>query len=258
VKLHLRVLQSKLMHSEPSGAVEKIGKGCNWAFDQWAVRWFVALVAGALIGIAASFTVNCTLVEISMNPYFAVYFGLLFILIACIILWRVKNGEHPRPGLLTTFAILVLFSGLMCFVLENRWFVQMRPGYKVPLYSMLGVSVCFALLFSVIDLINYCSGVCCQSPNSRPIVETETQVYLVVGTAVLMGFVFGLVFGLLDVEDEQISHLRMALLREESICYPIGAAVGGIATVINQWLREKNQETLAFNPLHDEDLDEDF
>ncbi len=46
-------------------------------------------------------------------------------------------------------------------------------------------------------------------------VETEAQVYLVVTTAIAMGFVFGLIFGLLDVEDEKISHLRVALLREE-------------------------------------------
>jgi hypothetical protein len=73
-------------------------------------------------------------------------------------------------------------------------------------------------------------------------------VYLVVGTAVLMGFVFGMVFGLLDVEDETVSHLRMALQREESICYPIGALIGGVATVLNQLLREKHQD-YAFNPV---------
>lgn len=51
--------------------------------------------------------------------------------------------------------------------------------------------------------------------------------YLVVGSACLMGLSFGLVFGLMDVEDAKMSHIRIELMREESICYPIGAIIGG-------------------------------
>lgn len=87
--------------------------------------------------------------------------------------------------------------------------------------------------------------------------ESETQVYLVVVTAVIMGAVFGFIFGLLDVEDEQLSHLRLALLREESYCYPIGALVGGAAAAINQSLRER-QDQYRFEPMQDDDLDEDY
>ncbi len=131
----------------------------------------------------------------------------------------------------------MLFSGLLCFVLERNWFIKMHYIYKIPLYSILGVAVwsvltqnhlsscpfvvydvvsfdSFALLFSIIDLINYCCGLC-QNETSKPLVETEIQVYLVVTTAVIMGFVFGLVFGLLDVEDAKLSSLRVELLREE-------------------------------------------
>lgn len=97
--------------------------------------------------------------------------------------------------------------------------------------------MCFALLFSVIDLINYCTSVCCRAFQSKPLVETEnqvpcsccpvwcsshlmetridvTQVYLVVATAVTMGFLFGLVFGYLDVEDAQLSKMIVALQYE--------------------------------------------
>mgnify|MGYP007037766637 CR=1 FL=1 len=100
------------------------------------------------------------------------------------------------------------------------------------------------------------------------------QVYLVVVTAVVMGFTFGLIFGLLDVEDEKLSHLRVALLREErytqqsrhrsaclafiySICYPLGALFGGIAAATNQWMREESDQ-YRFDPILDDELDDDY
>jgi len=221
-------------------------------------KYSISVVVGALIVVLISFTVNCTLVEISINSFFAVYFGCLFILIAGVLLWRVRTGDHPRPYLLGAFSFMVLFSGIICFFLEANWFIGMRAGWKVPLYSILGVSLCFALLFSIIDLINYCStGLCDCCHMTKALVETETQVYLVVGTAMVMGFVFGLVFGLLDVEDEKLSNLKVALLREESICYPIGALLGGGAAAVNQWLRDNRTTSQPYDPVkNDETLDD--
>jgi hypothetical protein len=106
-------------------------------------------------------------------------------------------------------------SGLLCFLLEEDWFIHMSPTYKIPVYSILGVSVCFALLFSLIDVINYCTTLCWPPETTRPLVNTEAQIYLVVATAVSMGLSFGFIFGLFDVEDEKLSNIRMALLREE-------------------------------------------
>jgi hypothetical protein len=47
--------------------------------------------------------------------------------------------------------------------------------HQVPLYSILGISVTFALLFSIIDLLNY-GCACMQDETSKPLIETETQV----------------------------------------------------------------------------------
>jgi hypothetical protein len=167
-----------------------------------------------------------------------------------------NSHAFVRRSLSTPLCLQVLVSGLLCFVLEKNWFINMSPGLKVPLYSILGVAVCFALLFSIIDLLNYCCGMCqANNEDVKPLVETETQVYLVVTAAVIMGFIFGLVFGMLDVEDADMAHLKVALLREESICYPIGAVLGGIASSINQYLREEADD-YTFNTL-DDDLDDD-
>jgi len=234
----------------PAGLSQTVSESRIW-------RYLLSAFVGALIGVVISFTVNCTLVEISINGFFAWYFGLLFILIAGILLWRVRTGDHPKPWLLAGFSVLVLLSGCVCFVLEAQWFTSLSPGAKVPLYSVLGVSLCFALLFSIIDLMNYCTGVCSCCRTTKALIETETQVYLVVATAMLMGFVFGFIFGLMDVEDEKIANIKVALLREESICYPIGAVMGAISATINQWLTENRREH-HYDPVSDTNLDDDF
>jgi hypothetical protein len=80
---------------------------------------------------------------------------------------------------------------------------------------------------------------CSASLASLRLSTSSAQVYLLVVSALVMGFSFGLIFGLLDVEDESLGHLRVALLREQSICYPIGAALGGLAAMANQHLRDQ-------------------
>jgi len=232
-----------------SGYVEAVLNSSAWKYS-------ISVVVGALIGVLISFTVNCTLVEISINAFFAIYFGVLFIVIAAVLLWRVRTGDHPHPWVLAGFSTLVLLSGFICFFLEAGWFINMKPAWKVPLYSILGVSLCFALMFSIIDLINYCTDCeCCRMP--KALIETETQVYLVVGTAMVMGFMFGFVFGLFDVEDEKLSNLKVALMREESICYPIGLALGGISAAINQYLRA-NKNVQHYDPVRADETDPEF
>eukprot|EP00466_Bigelowiella_natans_P017008 jgi/Bigna1/146993/aug1.126_g21701 len=219
----------------------------------------VAALIGALLGVIISFTVNCTLVEISVNAFFAVYFGVLFVIISSWMLYRVYSGEHPRPILLGTFSAMVMFSGILCFVLESNWVVNMSRGAKVPLYSILGIAVTFALLFSIIDLVNYCYGSFGATPG-KALVETEEQVLLIVATATVLGFLFGLVFGLLDVEDQPYNKLREALVQQEHICYPIGAIVSAVASAFNQYLREKNSQEYHYESVRKDDVldDEDF
>ncbi|GAB5353825.1 hypothetical protein AAMO2058_000067200 [Amorphochlora amoebiformis] len=235
-----------------------IENGKSWEHAQLAGMAGAAL-SGSLLGAIISFTVNCTLVEISVNAFFAVYFGVLFCVIAGWMIWRVYTGEHPRPILLGTYSSLVMLAGLLCFALESNWVINMSASAKVPLYSILGIAVTFALLFSIIDLVNFCHGSCISTPG-RALVETETQVLLIVATATLMGFLFGLVFGLMDVEDKQFGELREALTHEQRLCYPIGIIVSAAAAAANQYLREKNSQEYKYESLRKDDVldDEDF
>lgn len=64
---------------------------------------------------------------------------------------------------------------------------------------------------------------------------TVPQVYLVLVSSVLMGAVFGLSFGLLDVEDDTYRHQRFS--KDEFISSIVGAIIGALVGALNQWIR---------------------
>ena len=229
-------------------------------------RACVSGFVGMCLGIGVSLIVNSTLVEISVSPFFALYFGLLFMSVGGIIMYRLNGAalfggavdsndadqalllapddEKRRKKQLTFFAGLICFSGFLCFVLEKNWFVGLGSTIKIPLYTILGISVAFALVFSLVDLVNYVMGFL-RASIARPIVESSHQVYLIMSIALVMGAMFGFIFGAMDVEDEIQYQVRLALLKEEKTCLPIGAVLGAIAGFGNEFLRLKSDEYAA-------------
>lgn len=132
--------------------------------------------------------------------------------------------EGTRP-LLIIFAWLVVLSGVLCVVLDEQWFA-FSPLVKVPLYSVVGMSVCFAFTFSLLDLVNIVSSRC---SSSSAIIESQDQVYIILLTSLAMGATFGMIFGLMDVEDQRGLDLRDTLIYEEEHCIPVGVLMGGFA-----------------------------
>ena len=179
-------------------------------------------VTGGFLGGMISVVVNNALIEISLTPFFAAVFGGILMMLGALMLWR-KLWEHHSSSitrlLVLAFSALVFFSGVSCFLLEKDWFKRIPPKAKLPLYMALGVSLCFAVSFSVVDLINLYADRCARSP--LPVVSSSAQIFLVLSGAVAMGATFGLIFGAMDVEDD-ISRLRS----EERFSMPIGAALG--------------------------------
>jgi len=214
---------------------------------------------GVVLGIIISLIVNCTLVEISISAFFSLYFGILFIVVGAIILWRIFSQDESSADTkskrvpLAAFAVLIILSGMICFALERHWYVGLTPLMKVPLYTILGTSVAFALTFSVVDLVNYVLGFL-QVSIAKPFVESANQVYLVLTVALVMGGLFGLIFGVMDVEDEVSYQIRLALLREERYCYPVGAILGGIVGFANEYLRQMEEHGVSLPNGFDEDI----
>ena len=199
----------------------------------------LSVAGGVVLGIIVSWVVNCTLAEISFNTFFSVYFGILFTAIGGVIIWRIRSKAHPiakmMRRILTGFAVMVIISGSLCIFLDTHWF-HFRAIYKIPLYSILGMSVCFAFTFSFMDLLNWLVGTC-QNSDTIALVESKEQVHLVLGSSIIMGFIFGLIFGIMDVEDKHGWALRNALIHEEHYCLPVGLVIGGVAGYLNSVLR---------------------
>eukprot|EP00826_Nyctotherus_ovalis_P058410 TRINITY_DN8025_c0_g1_i10.p1 TRINITY_DN8025_c0_g1~~TRINITY_DN8025_c0_g1_i10.p1 ORF type:complete len:236 (+),score=40.82 TRINITY_DN8025_c0_g1_i10:23-730(+) len=231
------------------------------------VRRGLSGAVGMVIGILCSILVNSTLIEICINLVFTIYFGLIFAAIGCLVLWRAysesKNTEPPivrrpkdsifaHPVMSYVFSGLMIFSGLLCFVLRKDWFVGIDYRVKIPFFAFLGVSLTFIVLFLFVDCINCCAGSC--NTNSRAIIEDSKQTYLIAASAVLMGFLYGLIFGILDLEDVELYRLAVMAMKDESYCYPIGIVVGGVTGVLNEIMRENNGNLVARTGQYSEEI----
>lgn len=222
---------------------------------------FVASAAvGACIGAFISWIVNCTLVEISVNAFFSIYFGVLFVVVGVFMLWRIKSqdpADQEQKKLEHAFSIIVIVAGLLCFLLKKNWCVGLTPIMKIPLYTILGTSISFALTFSLVDLANYAIGFF-QQQNAKNLVESRQQIYVILCTTMLMGAVFGTIFGIMDVEDASRYQLRLALLKEEKYCFPIGVVLGGLAGAGNEYLRSQGMPYSRLDPANFSPYDDDI
>jgi len=151
---------------------------------------------------------------------------------------RPSDSFFAQPKLLYTLGSLMVFSGILCFLLRRNWFMHIDYKLKIPFFAILGVSFAFIIMFLFADCINYCALACSRS-QTKPIIDSNHQVYLLVGAATFMGFTYGLIFGLLDVEDASMYKLSILALKQESFCYPIGLVLGFFAGLINEFIRER-------------------
>lgn len=208
----------------------------------------MSCVVGMFFGAFISLIVDSALFEIGKSPFFATVFGLCLMIIGGLILWRVapENGESMSRWRWSVFlfSAMVLASGVCCFLLEKDWIKGLGPGFKLPMYTLLGTSLCFALSFSVVDLLNSNVLFCCNGfvgDMSALTLASQgaatRQVYVVLFSSVVMGAVFGCSFGLLDVEDDNGSHRRFD--QDQAFNTIIGAIAGVGVGGASQYLRDK-------------------
>ena len=189
------------------------------------------LVLGSTLGVISSLMVNSALVEVSCSPFFAVSFGLLFISSAGTVGWQLKHESNAKNCcLLGMFCALNAASGVVCFLLERDWSHGLTPRHKVPLYGLLGMCLAFSVNFSTLDLLARCN----MSVSSTFLVRAEWQVRVIAVTSIVTGAMYGVTFGVLDIEDALVKSPRLfreALHREARVCYPVGAASGAFAAI---------------------------
>ena len=171
---------------------------------------------------------------VSLSPFFALAFGFLFLVSGLAVGWQAihePSGSHTNRCVLGCFSVLTTLSGLVAFLLERDWSLGLSSHAKTPLYGMIGVSLAFSINFSALELLSKAHALVFVGGRGVGVgaVRNEWQVRLVAASSVLSGLLFGLTFGVMDLEDELVRshlHFRVALERESRVCYPLGACAG--------------------------------
>jgi hypothetical protein len=212
------------------------------SFKKRILTSIMSLFIGMFIGIIISQIIGNSLIIISLNKFFSIIFGICFILLGIILFWRIYTNivELSKKYIFIFFSFIVFISGIFCFILEKKWIYISITG-KVSLYGIIGISLSFSLVFALVELINF--GIfnkICFINSKESIFKTKIQIYFLFSGTIIMGSIFGILFGTIDIEDDNIKHNNK--LKENLIwSIPIGAFLGGILGFINQWIRTQPQ-----------------
>ncbi|KAL3928985.1 MAG: hypothetical protein SGPRY_002157 [Prymnesium sp.] len=93
-----------------------------------------SLLLGAFVGTANAIMVNCALIEISLSPFFAFTFGILFLVSGAAVGWQATlepGSEQVNRTLLLSFSVLTAASGFTTFLLERDWSHGLSARHKV-------------------------------------------------------------------------------------------------------------------------------
>jgi len=224
------------------------------------VRFFFSVLVGAALGLVLSFIINLMLVDISLNPVFAFYFGICFACVGVVVMLRVSWQQDLRRQVgLLVFATMILVASILCFVFNSNWIFTLSPLAKIPLYGVISVALTFAVTFSIVDTLNFCLFEC--QPDAPAAIESSEQVKLILMCSIVMGFGYGMFFGLFDVGKtaKTGTELRHQLLHEELFCIPFGLTIGAFTAAANEIIRArqiKNSEYKYSPVFNSDDVDD--
>jgi len=206
------------------------------------VKVVISSVIGSFIGAGTSFAVISTLGEISTNEFFSFYFGMLFIIVGFLLLFRSLDTRYrqlisAKPKILMGIAIMTICSGVSSILLEKDVFKGFTPHAKIPLYALLGITLAFAILFSIVDIINYAAGFC-QPSHAKAIVDSKQQLIVIIILSCIMGFLYGVIFAVLDVEDATPKNFAYLIIKDIRLSLPIGFVLGFFGGCYNECHRQ--------------------
>eukprot|EP01127_Copromyxa_protea_P003241 TRINITY_DN13089_c0_g1_i1.p1 TRINITY_DN13089_c0_g1~~TRINITY_DN13089_c0_g1_i1.p1 ORF type:complete len:234 (-),score=50.73 TRINITY_DN13089_c0_g1_i1:90-791(-) len=209
------------------------------------VHIVVSGLIGGLFGVFEAEIIAFSLLEISVNKVFPYIFGVGFVLLSIALAWRIwVSVENTKArAVLLFFSALVFVSGVACFFLNENVFKTFPAAGKVPLYALLGISFAFTVTYcfsEVVALNPWSEAACCASScpisENNPLFGSQEQVLGLFSVSLLMGASFGLLFGLIDVEDGDISK---NLLTNTIYGIPLGFVVGASFAAGNEWYRQR-------------------
>eukprot|EP00914_Ancora_sagittata_P025830 GHVO01051069.1.p2 GENE.GHVO01051069.1~~GHVO01051069.1.p2 ORF type:complete len:276 (+),score=22.16 GHVO01051069.1:625-1452(+) len=217
-----------------------------------------AALMGGAFGVCAAYIVTHSLLEVSFNKYFCVLFALGCFLLGGVVAQRAatlpESNENRTKQLLRGFAGMLVLAGLFSFFVEKQWFTSLPAMAKVPMYSFIGIALTFALSFACVDCANFIVEVLGGSKRVVPI-RNGRQVLVIIIVSIVVGALFGLFFGTLDVEDKVDIKLR----QDKFLCVPISAAISSVAAVFVEKFGNKTyQPAYGLVPQDDDDEDDFF
>ena len=71
----------------------------------------------------------------------------------------------------------MIVCGLTSLILDKDFYVILNPLAKIPFYGIMGVPISFAVVFCIVDIMNYIAAAF-YSVYQRRLLETHTQVLI--------------------------------------------------------------------------------
>lgn len=133
-------------------------------------------------------------------------------------------------------AVVVISSGLLCLFLDESWTRSFSSFLKVPIYIVVAQSLTYIVTFGFIDFLNFIISNF-QSSNSLNLVESHDQIIALMVSCFASGLFYGLIFGLMDIEDDRYWKMKKDFFCEERLCVPIGILGGFASGFCNELLR---------------------
>jgi len=141
-----------------------------------------------------------------------------------------RRLDGTSNSLLLCFGLMIILSGLFSFMVDKTWFASLSPVAKIPMYSLIGISISFALTFAFVDCINFYYDMSGRNVNGAAPLHASSQICALIIGSLSMGLVFGVFFGYFDVEDDTTSRDR--LTKNRHICTPLAGVVGLLTALI--------------------------
>jgi len=255
-----------------------------------AISLLVALSFGAFVGMGQSFIIAASLVEISSSPFFSFAFGLFFFYLGGLItmeLIKLRSSNLERQWTWDQAAsicaiVWIVSAGLLCIALDKKIIMWMPEVLKIFMYMILASALNFCLVFSVLDLYNELYERYYKTSANHPglaemldsqtrkrmfddkgsktrvltIAKSKARYGLLIAASIIAGLYFGLIFGLMRIEEEELYRASLMLRQESLFTFPAGAVVGGMSGLILQLLTMPEQSDTEIDRIIDEAKDD--
>lgn len=216
----------------------------------------ISSICGAFLGVIVSICVNTVLIEIPASPSFTFYFACLFIIFGFLVLWKTLSVSITTAGAedpyatprrhLIVFSVVNILTGFFCFTLKRTSLIYLSSTLRFLAYGFLGMSTAFALTYALLDLINFLVGFF-RPEMSHSLVESFLQIYVIIISSLLHGFIFGILFCLRDVSkmisykeilDSSTTDSKIFFLKfiDDRLCFIIGVLCGGLIGLANEYI----------------------